>query len=131
MLREENNMIDMGRKQEQPTSQPAIEGEKIEPKITYPTFSITDDQIPDELNNAKNNDKCRLEIIVRKIGDNIDTYAKGEPRRIELEIHKLGYIGKKVSVGEYKNMSNEEKDKVDEAEILSGEEKTGEPEEKE
>jgi hypothetical protein len=112
-------MKDIGHKSEMP-AQPT-EG-KQETKISYPGFSITGDQIPDELGNIKNGDKCRCEIVVRKIGDNIDTYAKGEPRRIELEIHKLGFAGKgKVSEDEYKNMSDEEKDKADEEEVMSEE----------
>lgn len=112
-------MIDLGKKIDT-EAQPTVSEDK-ETKISYPSFSISGDQIPDELNNAKNGEKCRLEIIVRKIGDNIDTYAKGEPRRIELEIHKLGYEGSKVSEDEYKNMSEEEKDKQDEKEVMEEE----------
>lgn len=91
---------------------------KDEKKISYPGFSISGDQIPDELKNSKLKDMCRLEIIVRKTGDNIDTYVKGEPRRVELEIQKLGYVGKKVSEEEYKKMSDDDKDKADEKEVL-------------
>lgn len=113
-------MKDLGKKIDTETPL-TVAGDK-ETKISYPSFSISGGQIPDELGNIKNGDKCRLEIIIRKVGDNIDTYAKGEPRRIELEIHKLGYIGKKVSEDEYKNMSDEEKDKADEEEIIEDKE---------
>lgn len=111
-------MVDMGRETE--TGMQPTEG-KGEKKITYSTFSMTGDQIPDELGNMKNGEKCHCEIIVRKIGDNIDTYAKGEPRRIEVEIHKLGCMDSKISEDEYKDMSDEEKDKADEKEVMEKE----------
>ena len=90
-----HEMHDMGRKEEAPTA----EGKRKEPQIRYPSFSMVGGQILDELKNVKNNEMCRLEIIVRKVGDNIDTYTEGQPRRIEVEIHKVGYIahaGKKT-----------------------------------
>jgi len=111
-------LIDMGHKSEM-GSQPTEAKQEV--KISYPGFSMTGDQIPEELGNMKNGEKCHLDIIVRKIGDNIDTYAKGEPRRIEVEIHKLGYEGSKVSEDEYKNMSDEDKDKEDEKEVMDKE----------
>lgn len=113
------DMIDLGQKHE--TGGEVTTASNKETKISYPSFSISGDQIPDGMDDMKNGEKCRCEIIVRKVGDNIDTYAKGEPRRIELEIHKLGYEGSKVSEEDYKNMSDEEKDKIDEKEALSGE----------
>ena len=113
------DLIDMGHKSEMP-SQPTG-ASKQETKISYPGFSMTGDQIPKELGNMKNGEKCRCEIIVRKIGDNIDTYAKGEPRRIEVEIHKLGCMEGKISEDEYKEMSDEEKDKADEKEVMQEE----------
>ncbi len=112
-------MMDMGKKIDT-EAQPTVAGDK-ETKISYPSFSISGDQIPEGLGNMKNGEKCHLDIIVRKIGDNIDTYAKGEPRRIEVEIHKLGYEGSKVNEDEYKNMSDEDKDKADEKEVMEEE----------
>ncbi len=108
----------MGKKQESCGESPIIAGSK-ETKISYPSFSISEDKIPEEMGNMKNGEKCRCEIIVRKVGDNIDTYAKGEPRRIVVEIHKLGCMDSKVSEEEYKSMSDEEKDKMDEEEVMS------------
>lgn len=113
-------MIDLGKKID--TEAQSTVSENKETKISYPSFSISGDQIPDGIGDMKNGEKCRCEIIVRKVGDNIDTYAKGEPRRIELEIHKLGYEGSKVSEEDYKNMTDEEKDKTDEDEVLAKEE---------
>ena len=113
-------MTNLGRKIDNDT-QPTVSGGNEETKISYPSFSISGDQIPAGLEDVKNGEKRNCEIIVRKIGDNIDTYAKGEPRRIELEIHKLGYIGKGVSKDEYDNMSDDEKDKADEKEVMEKE----------
>ena len=110
-------MMDMGRETETGMQPAESKGEK---KITYSTFSMTGDQIPEELGNMKNGEKCHCEIIVRKIGDNIDTYAKGEPRRIEIEIHKLGCMGE-MNKDEYDKLSDEEKDKADEKEVMKEE----------
>lgn len=112
-------MMDMGQKHETGGECCPTQSNK-ETKISYPSFSISGDKIPSEIGDMKNGEKCRCEIIVRKIGDNIDTYAKGEPRRIEVEIHKLGYSGDaKIPKDEYENMSDEEKDKADEQEVMS------------
>lgn len=86
-------------------------------RISYPTFSLSGDRIPEELANAKVGDTCRLNIIVKKFADSIDTYGDGESR-VEVEIRKLEYQSGKVSIDEYKNMTSEEKDKADEEEIL-------------
>ncbi len=107
----------MGKKQESCGESPTITDSK-ETKISYPSFSISEDKIPEEMGDMKNGEKCRCEIIVRKVGDNIDTYAKGEPRRIEVEIHKLSCMDSKVSEDEYKSLSEEEKDKADEEEVM-------------
>lgn len=115
----EHKMHDLGKETETGMQPTEVKGEK---KISYPSFSISGDQIPDELGDVKNGEKASCHIIVRKIGDNIDTYAKDEPRRIELEIHKLGCMGKsEVNEDEYKNMSDEEKDKADEKEVMKEE----------
>ena len=103
---------DLGRKEPRPTSP----GEATqEDRIIYPLFSLTGDKIPEELGNAKLEEMRRCEIIIKKVGDSIDIYAKGQPRRVELEIHKLGYIGKagKMSKEEYLKASDEEREKND------------------
>ncbi len=102
----------MGRKE--PMGQP-VEGKSNEPKITYPSLSIKGNKIPEELKDAKLETMFRCEIIVQKIGDDIITYDEGKPRRVELEIHKLGYIGKAgaASKEEYLKMNDEEKSEHD------------------
>ncbi len=117
-------MQDMGHKEEGPTI--ATEGKSKKVKISYPGFSIKGDNIPGELNKAENGTLHRIEIIVRKTGDNIDTYVEGEPHRVEMEVHKLGYIGKagKLSREEYLGKSEEDRAKYDQEQL------EGEPEEK-
>jgi hypothetical protein len=109
-------MIDMGHKMEEPT---AVGEGKEKNKMSYPSFSITGDKIPDELKSAELETMCRCEIIIKKVGDDIDTYAEGQPRRIQLEIHKLGYIGKagKVTKDEYLAKSPEERDTYDREQV--------------
>lgn len=88
--------------------------------ISYPCFSLRDDKIPDELAKTEVGSMCRLEILVKKVADSVSSYDNGE-QRVEVEIHKLAYKGKKISEEDYKKMSNEEKDKADEEEVLDEE----------
>ncbi len=120
-------MMDMGKKKEiemQPT-----EGKSKEVKMSYPSFGMTGDKIPTEIANAKVGDMGRCEIIIKKIGDSIDTYGKGESR-VEVEIHKLGYLGKsgKLTKEEYMSKNDEEKAKYDEEQVKADAQE-GEPKE--
>ncbi len=91
------------------------------PHVSYPSFSLSGDLIPDELANKKVGQMCRLEILVKKVGDSVSSYDNGE-QRIELEIHKLGYVGGKVGKEEYDKMSEEEKNKADEKDVMGDDE---------
>jgi len=105
-------MIDMGMKEKKGDA--PVEA-KSETRISYPGFSLEGDKIPEELKDAKLEQMCRLEIVVKKMGDGIATYTEGKPRRVEVEIHQLGYLadaGKK-SFKEYDKMSDEEKEEYD------------------
>jgi hypothetical protein len=104
-------MIDMGEKERRDLGITSSNGKKV----SYQTFSIRGDKIPQELQDAVNGAKCRLEIIVRKVGDTIDTYTDEEPRRVELEIRGLGYIGKagKISKEEYLAKTEDERTDYD------------------
>ena len=108
-------MMDMGKKIS--TGQPIESHNSDKEKISYPSFSLSGDKIPDELANAKVGETCHLDIIVKKVSDSIDTYGDGEPR-VEVEIRKLAYKGSKVNADEYKKMSSEEKDMADEKEVM-------------
>ena len=110
----------MGRKQDMVT---AVGEERKTPRIIYSTFSVSGDKIPQEIKDAKVGDMCRLEIIVKKIQDGIETYAEGRPQRIELELHKLGYLSSagKKNFEEYDKMSDEDKEKYDKEDVEEGE----------
>ncbi len=112
-------MIDMGKKHKMDltTNSPSDAKERI----SYPSFSISGDKIPDELANAKVGDTCTLQIVVKKVSDSVSSYDNNE-QRVELEIHKLGYKGKKLSSNEYKNLSSEDRDKADEDDVLGEDE---------
>lgn len=88
-------------------------------RIDYPHLSFVGDQIPDELKDVPNDGMCRLEIIVRKTGDSIDTYAEDEPRRIEVEVQKMAYIGKggKATKDEYLSMDENEREEYDKRDV--------------
>lgn len=112
----------MGKK-EKPLDTASPQETKQEPKIRYPSFSISGERIIEELSSAKVGDMCRLEIVVKKTGDMIDGYDKES--RIELEIHKMGYLAKagKKSFEEYDKMSGEEREKYDRERIGADEDK--------
>ena len=108
-------MMDMGKKSE---GSIPVGGEKEKVRINYPSFSISGDKIPEELSNAKVGEKCRCEIIIKKIGDSIDTYNKGE-NRIEVEIHSLGVIGKagKLAKEEYLALPDDKREEYDKKQV--------------
>lgn len=112
---------DMGMKINMPEALP-VEGKKA--KISYPCLTLTGDQVPDELKDANNETMCRFEIIARKTGDSIDTYAEGEPRRINLEVQKMAYVGKggKATKEEYMGMNDKEREEYDRRDREVGEE---------
>ena len=103
-------MIDLGRKEEMPT---AVES-KGKSRVHYPSFSISNDKISQEIKDLNVGESCRCEIVVRKTGDSIDTYGEGNSR-IEFEIRKIGYVGKagKITQAEYLAKSDEDRKKYD------------------
>lgn len=111
-------MYDMGHKMEGIGPKAPKEDKEC---IHYPTFTFTGDAIPDELKDVKTGNQCRVEIIVRKVGDGIDTYGNREPR-VEVEVLKAGYIGKagKATKEEYLAKSQEERDEYDKKEVMEG-----------
>jgi hypothetical protein len=119
-------MTDMGRKSNETPS--TVEGSK-KVKISYPGFSMCNMQIPKEVADMKVGDSCRCEIIMKKVGDDIDTYDDNKPR-VQVEIHKLGFLSKAggKTKDEYLNMSDEERLAEDKKVLEEGEEK---PEEEE
>ena len=107
-----HEMMDMGQKSDmgmQPT-----EG-KEKTRITYHSFSIRGDALSEEMKRMEIGDECRCEVVLKKIGDGIDTYAEGKPRRVEVEIRKMGYLSKAggKTFDEYDKSSKEEKKEHD------------------
>ena len=109
------NMMDLGRKDSGPTTAPL---EANQSKVRYPSLTLSKN-IPEELMGKYIGAECRLEIIVKVMGKSIDTYSEDKSERVELEIRKLGYIGKagKLSKEEYLGKSDDEKAKYDEEQV--------------
>lgn len=99
-------MADMGKEEKR-----GISEEKEETRIVYPSFTIVGDKISEELKNAKLETMHRCEICIKKVGDDIDTYAANQPRRVQVEIHKMGYMGESVKAtdDEFKDMTPDER----------------------
>ncbi len=116
-------MMDMGHKVDTGLGPSIAESSKGKNKISYPGFSITEN-IPEELANAKVGDMMRCEIIVKKVGDSIETYNESKPR-VEMEVYKLGCIGKagKISKEEYFAKSDEDRAKYDKEQMDMKEDK--------
>lgn len=119
-------MLDMGNKQETPT---AVGEKQDKPKISYPGFSIRGDSIPEELKGATPEDMCRCEVLLKVVSNGIDTYNNDEPR-VEVEIHKLGYLAKagNLTKEEKLKMTPEEREKADKDEVMGQEELEGQGE---
>jgi hypothetical protein len=106
---------DMGYKDKISTGAPV---EAKQPQIRFPSFSL-ERNIPEELMGKDIGETCRLELVVKVVGKSINQYSENKNERIELEIHKLGYIGKAGKMGkeEYLNASDEEREKNDKENI--------------
>jgi len=92
----------------------AVPSEAKQPQIRFPSFSL-ERNIPEDLIGKDIGEICRLELVVKVVGKSINQYSENKNERIELEIHKLGYIGKagKLSKEEYLAKSEDERTKYD------------------
>ena len=92
----------------------AVLSETKQPQIRFPSFSL-EKNIPEDLMGKDIGEMCRLELVVKIVGKSINQYSENKNERVELEIHKLGYIGKagKLSKEEYLSKSDEEREKYD------------------
>lgn len=92
----------------------AVPSETKQPQIRFPSFSL-EKNIPEDLMGKDIGEMCRLELVVKIVGKSINQYSENKNERVELEIHKLGYIGKagKLSKEEYLSKSDEEREKYD------------------
>lgn len=125
--RDKMDLKDMGYKD---SVSMAVNEKQSEPKVRYPSFSLHKN-IPEELMSKDIGEVCRIELVVKVIGKSIDQYSEDRHERLELEIHKLGFIGKagKLSKEEYLGKSEEERAKYDKERLESKENE--EPEEEE
>ena len=99
------------------------------PKVRYPSLSL-DKNIPEELMGKDIGDTCRLELVVKVMGKSINQYSEDKNERIELEIHKCGYLsGGGKTKDEYIEMSEDDRAEYDK-DKLETEEEPEEPEEK-
>lgn len=113
-------MVDMGYKDSVAT---AIPNESKEPKVRYPSFSIQKN-IPKDLMSKDIGATCRIELIVKVVGKSIDQYSEDRDERLELEIHKLGYVsdaGKKTKE-EYLSMDEKGREEYDKEDLNIGDE---------
>lgn len=106
-----SEMMNMGHKIEKSEVQSMTSG------MMYPTINLCHN-IPSGLEDKSVGDVCNLQIIgkIKRLSESED----GE-KSMDIEVHKMGYIGKaKLSKEEYNKMSDEEKDKADEEDVMSG-----------
>ena len=106
---------DMGYKDSIPA---AVNEKQSEPKIHYPSLSLHKN-IPEELMGKDIGEVCRIELVVKVVGKSIDQYSEDRNERVELEVHKLGFIGKagKLSKEEYLSKSEEERAAYDKEQL--------------
>ncbi len=106
---------DMGYKESIPT---AVNEKLVKPKIRFPLFSLCKN-IPEELMGKDIGEVCQIELVVKVVGKSIDQYSEDRGERLELEIHKLGFIGKagKLSKEEYLSKTEEERAEYDKEQI--------------
>lgn len=102
---------------------PQVAESAPEPKMQYPRMYI-ERNVPSELMDKDVGNICRLEIVAKVVSKSIDERDENKSERCELEIHKLGYIGKagKMSKEEYLKASDEEREKNDRENISEEEE---------
>ena len=106
-------MTDMGFKYPETEAQPASpsNGDR---KTHYPTLFLSD-KVPDDLMGKEIGAMCRIEIVAKVTSKGINESGKKKSQRMDLEIHKMGLIGKagKATKKEYIEMNDDEKRQYD------------------
>lgn len=93
---------------------PIAVGEKDD-KMSYPSLCIRNN-IPSSLKDKKVGDMCKLNIV----GKIVSMSESEHGEEMTIEVHKLEYAGKDKK--EYDSMSEDDKDKADEEEVMEEEE---------
>ena len=116
-------MMDMGHKMDKTEAQPISED-----KMMYPSLHVSH-KMPAELQDKDVGDMCRLEVIGKIVSKSVGEYGS----TMDVEVHKMGYLGKagQHTKEEKMAMSEEERDKANHDEIMNKEGKKDEPEETE
>ncbi len=102
-------MMDMGWKPKE-TERPQVTSSEA-PKMQYPRMYI-ERNVPPDLMDKDVGHICRLEILAKVVSKSIDERDENKNERLELEIHKMGYLGKsgKATKEEYIAMDDEKKE---------------------
>lgn len=105
-------LYDMGYKPKKTDMSQPVNAE--EPKVQYPHMYI-DRKVPASLMDKEVGAMCRLEVVAKIVSKSVDDRGEDNVERLELQIHKLGYIGNagKKTREEYLNSSEEEREEYD------------------
>lgn len=107
-------MYNLGKKQKHvETAMPS--GEKD--KIHYPNLILRSDKIP-EIKNWETGKKYTLKIVIEQKRSG-ESYDDDKIIEADFDIMEAGIINSLVDKSEYDKMSDEEKDKEDEKEVMS------------
>lgn len=117
-------MTDLGKKvPDYSNDSPSIAGSKPKKtKLIWPSFSISEDQIPDYLDSMEVGQEIRCEVVLRKIGQN-ENEQYSEDRQ-DFAIKNIGFIEKagKKSKDEYMAMDDKSKDEYDQSQLDNNDE---------
>ncbi len=112
------DMHDLGHKSETTLAVPESKQEK---RITYPSLYL--ENAPEAMMDKDIGHICRLEIIAKVKSKSIDERNDKTQHRMEFEVQKIGYVAKAggYSKEEYLSKSQEDREKIDEEEVMEGE----------
>lgn len=93
---------------------PAIASGNDKARISYPSFSLDAEQIPDFLDSLPMNKMVRCEVVICKSSHN-ENKEYGDDKRMGFSVYKIGLLGAagKKSKDEYMKMSDDEKSDYD------------------
>jgi len=105
-------MVDMGKKHKNDEAPMPSTGSKSH--VSYPRLDMYD-KVPPELMKKDVGDMCRIEVIGKIVNKGVRDDENGKRESMDIEIHKMGYIGKagKRTKEEYSKMNQDEKEAYD------------------
>ena len=102
---------DMGTMPKKTEAMPSLSGKR---EKYYPRTSLSSDKLPG-IEDLDIGDKIKLCSVAKIVGKREQDDGKVE---VEVETLQCGIMDDKVSEDEYKSMSDEDKDKADEKEVM-------------